>query len=156
MIRKIQERDIALILEKAPLFWSEIKGENLLGELSLAGFRFFLQNSFRKGSIVGWIYEKDGFPCGGILFEQSYHFFIDKKCLSEIFWWMSPEHRNTTYSYKLIKEAEKFARRNQIDFVMMACMENPRPERLGEFYKKIGYHSVQHQYFKKINLDSCD
>jgi hypothetical protein len=39
---------------------------------------------------------------------------------------------------------------NQIDYVMMACMENPRPERLTQFYKKIGYSPVQTQFYKKI------
>jgi tRNA(Met) C34 N-acetyltransferase TmcA len=64
---------------------------------------------------------------------------------------MSPEKRKTTYSFKLIKKAEEYAKLNQIDYVMMACMENPRPERLTQFYKRIGYLPVQTQFYKKIN-----
>jgi hypothetical protein len=151
MIREITEKDTSIILKKAKFFWEEIKGNDLLGDLSLAGFSNFLKISFARDSIVGWIYEENNIQYGAILFQKDFVFLANKTCLSELFWYMSPEKRHTTASYKLIKEAEKYAKNNNIELIMMACMQNPRPERLTEFYNKIGYKGAQYQFFKKIS-----
>ncbi len=150
MIREITGKDTKIILKKASFFWDEIKGNDLLGDLSLAGFSNFLKASFAKQTIVGWIYEENNIEYGAILFQKDFIFFANKTCLSEIFWYMSPEKRNSIASYKLLKEAEKYAKKNDIDLVMMACMQHPRPERLIEFYEKIGYKSLEHHFIKHI------
>ncbi len=151
MIREITEKDTSIILKKAKFFWDEIRGNDLLGDLSLAGFSNFLKVSFAKQSIVGWIYEENSIEYGAILFQKDFIFLANKTCLSEVFWYMSPEKRHTIAAYKLLKEAEKYAKKNDIDLVMMACMQYPRPERLIEFYNKLGYQGTQYQFFKKIS-----
>lgn len=150
MIRELQESDIKDILFRAPEFWVEIEGKNLLGELCLAGFSNFLRNGFRKKEIIGWCAEKDGRIISAILFRHEFAFFTGKTILSEIFWWSDPSFRNSSVSYRLIKAAEAFAVKEKIDSIMMACMEYPRPERLSSFYQKIGYQRVQLNFCKNL------
>jgi len=150
MIREITEQDINALLKRASKFWSEINGNNLLGEFSLVGFSNFLKTSFKKESIIGWVYEKNQKIIGGILFKKDYLFLCNKNCLSEIFWWIDPEERNSIAAYKLIKHAENYAVKNDFDSILMACMEYPRPERLIKFYQKIGYKPLEHHFIKDI------
>ena len=150
MIRELNRNDTSAILKHAPNFWAEIKGDNLLGKLSLAGFSNFLNNGFAKDSIIGWCYCKDAEILSGLLFQKEYAFFTDENILAEVFWWASPTIRSTTISYRLIKCAEQYAAQNDIDKIRMSCMLFPQPERLTRFYTKIGYHPIQQDFVKKI------
>lgn len=150
MISELTSADIGCILQNAPFFWKEINGDELMSPFNNKTFFNFLKNGFANDVLVGWKYVENDIFHGSILFSKDYVAMTNCTILNEIFWWMSPEKRNTTYSFKLIKKAEEYAKLNQIDYVMMACMENPRPERLTQFYKKIGYSPVQTQFYKKI------
>jgi len=151
MIRKISIKDKSIFLKYAPLFWEEIKGNNLAGELSLKSFSNFLELNFRNDTLVGWFSEENDKVEGGILFSIVIDIFTNKILLKEIFWFVLPEKRNSWIAYKLIKEAEKYAMNNNIDSIFMAHMANPNPEKLSKFYKKIGYNFVQAEYLKKIS-----
>ena len=150
MISELTSADIGCILQNAPFFWKEINGDELMSPFNNKTFFNFLKNGFANDALVGWKYVENDIFHGSILFSKDYVAMTNCTILNEIFWWMSPEKRNTTYSFKLIKKAEEYAKLNQIDYVMMACMENPRPERLTQFYKRIGYSPVQTQFYKKI------
>lgn len=151
MIRQITAKDKTTILKYAPLFWEEIKGEELAGKLSLESFANFLEVSFRNETLVGWFYEENKKIQGGILFSIVSDIFTNKLLLKEIFWFVLPDQRNSWTAYKLIKQAEKFAIENDIDSIFMAHMANPNPEKLSKFYKKIGYNFIQAEYAKKIS-----
>jgi len=151
MIRQITAKDKTTILKYAPLFWEEIKGEELAGKLSLESFANFLEVSFRNETLVGWFYEENKKIQGGILFSIVSDIFTNKLLLKEIFWFVLPDQRNSWTAYKLIKQAEKFAIENNIDSIFMAHMANPNPEKLSKFYKKIGYNFIQAEYAKKIS-----
>jgi len=151
MIRAITAKDKTTILKYAPLFWEEIKGEELAGKLSLESFANFLEVSFRNETLVGWFYEENKKIQGGILFSIVSDIFTNKLLLKEIFWFVLPDQRNSWTAYKLIKQAEKFAIENNIDSIFMAHMANPNPEKLSKFYKKIGYNFIQAEYAKKIS-----
>jgi len=151
MIRQARTEDISVIVKNSALFWQEIRGEYLLDRFDPAGFSNYLKNAFAKEMVVGWIYEENKQVCGGLLMQKDFMFLTGKNILSEIGWWILPEKRNSLAAYKLIKEAEKFAKNNSFDFVMMGCMEFPRPDRLTKFYEKLGYKQTQIQFFKKIS-----
>jgi len=151
MIRAITSKDKTTILKYTPLFWEEIKGEELAGKLSLESFANFLEVSFRNETLVGWFYEENKKIQGGILFSIVSDVFTNKLLLKEIFWFVLPDQRNSWTAYKLIKQAEKFAIENNIDSIFMAHIANPNPEKLSKFYKKIGYNFIQAEYAKKIS-----
>ena len=151
MIRAITAKDKITILNYTPLFWEEIKGEELAGKLCLESFANFLEVSFRNETLVGWFYEENKKIQGGILFSIVSDIFTNKLLLKEIFWFVLPDQRNSWTAYKLIKQAEKFAIENNIDSIFMAHMANPNPEKLSKFYKKIGYNFIQAEYAKKIS-----
>lgn len=150
MIRRISIKDKPVFLKYAPLFWQEIKGDELAGKLSLESFSNFLEINLRNETLVGWFYEENNKVEGGILFSIVSDIFTNKILLKEIFWFVLPDKRNSWTAYKLIKEAEKFATENNIDSIFMAHMANPNPKKLSMFYKKIGYNFVQAEYIKKI------
>lgn len=151
MIREARIEDTSVIVKNSALFWQEIKGEYLLDRFDSTGFSNYLKMAFSKETVVGWIYEENQQVCGGLLMQKDFMFLTGKNVLTEIGWWIAPNKRNSLVAYKLIKEAEKFAKKNNFDFVMMGCMEFPRPERLTKFYEKIGYKQTQIQFFKKIS-----
>lgn len=151
MLRPISIKDKHILLKYAPLFWEEIKGNELAGKLSLESFSNFIEIGFKNENLVGWFSEDNSKIEGGILFSIVSDIFTNKILLKEIFWFVLPEKRNSWVAYKLIKEAEKFATENNIDSIFMAHMANPNPEKLSMFYKKIGYNFVQAEYLKKIS-----
>ena len=151
MLRPISIKDKHILLKYAPLFWEEIKGNELAGKLSLESFSNFIEIGFKNENLVGWFSEDNSKIEGGILFSIVSDIFTNKILLKEIFWFVLPEKRNSWVAYKLIKEAEKFATENNIDSIFMAHMANPNPEKLSIFYKKIGYNFVQAEYLKKIS-----
>lgn len=151
MLRPISIKDKHILLKYAPLFWEEIKGNELAGKLSLESFSNFIEIGFKNENLVGWFSEDNNKIEGGILFSIVSDIFTNKILLKEIFWFVLPEKRNSWVAYKLIKEAEKFATENNIDSIFMAHMANPNPEKLSIFYKKIGYNFVQAEYLKKIS-----
>lgn len=151
MIRKISIKDKPVLLKYAPLFWQEIKGDDLAGKLSLESFSNFLELNFKNETLVGWFYEQNNKVEGGILFSIVSDIFTNKTILKEIFWFVLPDKRNSWTAYKLIKEAEKYAAQNNIDSIFMAHMANPNPVKLSTFYEKIGYNFVQAEYIKKIS-----
>jgi len=57
--------------------------------------------------IVGWKYVENNVFHGAILFSKDYIPMSNCSILNEIFWWMSPEKRNTTYSYKFNKKSRR-------------------------------------------------
>lgn len=151
MLRPISIKDKHILLKYAPLFWEEIKGNELAGKLSLQSFSNFIEIGFKNENLVGWFSEDNNKIEGGILFSIVSDIFTNKILLKEIFWFVLPEKRNSWVAYKLIKEAEKFATENNIDSIFMAHMANPNPEKLSMFYKKIGYNFIQAEYLKKIS-----
>ena len=151
MLRPISIKDKHILLKYAPLFWEEIKGNELAGKLSLESFSNFIEIGFKNENLVGWFSEDNSKIEGGILFSIVSDIFTNKILLKEIFWFVLPEKRNSWVAYKLIKEAEKFATENNINSIFMAHMANPNPEKLSMFYKKIGYNFVQAEYLKKIS-----
>lgn len=151
MIRSITSEDKKTILKYAPLFWEEIKGDELAGELNLASMSAFLDTYFRTDQLKGWLHEENNEICGGILFILTADIFTNKNMMKEVFWFIRPDKRKSPITYRLIKKAEDFAIQNDISIISMMHMEFPNPERLKDFYKKIGYFPVQYEYFKKIS-----
>lgn len=150
MIRPVTEKDKNTIIKYAPLFWQEIKGQELAGDLKIASLSFFLDTCFKSKTLVGWIHEENGEACGAILFVLTSDIFTNKSILKEVFWFMIPEKRKSAITYRLIKKAEEYAKENEIELISMMHMAHPNPDRLKDFYQKINYTFVQSEYFKKI------
>ena len=81
MIRAITAKDKITILKYTPLFWEEIKGEELAGKLCLESFANFLEVSFRNETLVGWFYEENKKIQGGILYSIVSDIFTNKLLL---------------------------------------------------------------------------
>lgn len=150
MIRNITKKDKQYILKYAPDFWSEIQGEKLIGKLCIQNFSNFLDINFNSDKLIGWVYEDNNEFCGAILFFVNTDIFTSQNILKEIFWYIKPEKRKSAISYRLIKKAEEFGSQNEIQYISMMHMAYPNPEKLKNFYLKIGYHEVQSEYFKKL------
>jgi len=151
MIRSITAKDKTTILKYAPLFWEEMKGKELAGDLNLLSLSYFLDSCFKSDCLVGWIHEENNEACGAILFILTTDIFTNKSILKEVFWFIIPEKRKSPITYRLIKKAEEYAKENEIQLISMMHMAHPNPDRLKDFYLKIDYTFVQSEYFKKIS-----
>lgn len=154
MIRKITKKDhqnvIGIINQNIKYFWQEIKGDELIGKIDPPSYLNYLIKNFQDDKLVGWIYEENKEIKGMCLFYITYEIFTNIYILKELFWYMKPESRKSITSYRLVKKAEEFAKENDIQYVSMMHMAYPNPEKLKDFYIKMGYHMVQTEYFKKI------
>lgn len=67
----------------------------------------------------------------------------------EMFYWVSETHRGTL-PLKLIRKAEKEAKKRGAKRMVMACMENSMPDRVERLYLSLGYRPMERHFMKEV------
>ena len=77
--------------------------------------------------------------------------FIKATCAREIVLYIKPEHRDSFFSIRLIKEFEKFAKSREVDFINMGITSEINDSRIGQLYERLGYEPKGRNYSKRIS-----
>ena len=112
---------------KLPPFKDQETSEKILTNM-IQNHLFYVAVSDDMESIIGFI---AGFVCDHI-------YNPDIKCLSEAFWWVSPEHRRSGAGADLLTVFEDWGKKN-VDWILMTIEEDtPIDERvfLGRGFKR--------------------
>lgn len=72
------------------------------------------------------------------------------KVATELFWYVTPSHRGTKDSIKLIVAYEMWAEQNGCKLASICNMRNEYMERLGRLYERLGYHKAEETYLKEL------
>ena len=91
-----------------------------------------------------WVSECDGAIVGMLGVVGTFHPYSGEPVMSEMFWYVEPEHRGQ--GVRLLKIAEDWARANGIaDSIMISPSE-----KVSNFYEKLGYRLLETQYIKRL------
>jgi len=95
-----------------------------------------------------YIGEKDGMPAGFIAgFITPHHFNPDIRQLSEVLWWVEPEHRNSGVGAALLKEFVEYGTKN-CDWIAFT-MEEKTPMSDASLLKH-GFKLTEKSYLKEV------
>jgi hypothetical protein len=68
----------------------------------------------------------------------------------ELFWYTSPENRNTFGAYELLKAYEQWAKDNDCHSCALIHLADSQPERLEKLYLSLGYKLLEKHYIKEV------
>lgn len=92
-------------------------------------------------------------PVGLIAGYVSPHFFNPKiRTLSEIFWWVSVEHRNSRAGFMLLREFMEWGKKN-VDWITVA-LEKKSPVSADALLKR-GFELQEHSFLMEVGESSC-
>jgi GNAT superfamily N-acetyltransferase len=87
---------------------------------------------------------------GGLVLKD--HFvFMDHKVGQEIVWWVHPDHRGSKVASLLIRVLEEWARRKELNYLLMGHYEDEHSDKLKKMYTKNGYKLIEYNYIKELN-----
>jgi GNAT superfamily N-acetyltransferase len=90
------------------------------------------------------IYEQNGAAIGMIGVIATHHPYSGEPVMSEMFWYVEPEHRGA--GVRLLRAAEDWAREHGIrDSIMIS----PSPK-VSAFYQRLGYEPLEEQFIKRL------
>lgn len=144
MIRKITAQDKNAVLRLAEMFFKErIEKDGLTFSLEAASENFdqFIYNP----AIVALCIEVEGEIVGMIAGVFSRMFFAKELALQELVWYVEPRKRK--YGIRLLKEFERIAVGLGANLVMMVGLTGDSSL---DFYRKMGYTSIQEHFIKRI------
>lgn len=128
MIRKAVVADMPLLLEQASLFIKELDTSAIN---PTAAYMEKLFHALVNNHILAVAETKDGKVAGmiGAIYTTTP---LDDQCLllSELFWWVFPEHRGTRAGWLLLKFLEEVAAHHKVPLVMSTLMTSPDVEKL--------------------------
>lgn len=93
-----------------------------------------------EGDVVGFIAGIEA----PLLTNQAY------TMVSEVAWWMDPEHRHGRNGIGLKRKLEAAARERRADFCVMAFLETSMPEQIRAIYEKGGYEQGESYFLKEL------
>ena len=113
----------------------------------------YISNSFANKHLLAW----DFFVWGNLnihhKFDAMIAFLNQKKenfgeeIFSEYIWLS----KNPKMGYKLLAKALKFAKEKEFKYITMNCaMAHPKAEKIGRFYKKMGFIKDSESYIAKL------
>lgn len=143
-IRNVQDDDAGFAMECAKDFveyypvdlaWNEDHMYDFLSNIATNGVFLIAEG-------------EDGERLGGILGFITPHFYDPSMImLTELAWWVAPEHRNGTVGLKLFKEFEKAGKERGCSAISMTSTVHT-PE-LPKYFEKKGYSHVESNYVRK-------
>lgn len=87
-------------------------------------------------------------PVGFICLTFNPLIFSTRTNVTELAWYVSPEHRSGSVGPKLLKAAEYWAKEvMEADYMTMGHLNTPR---LGEYYEKLGFVKQEELYLKDL------
>jgi len=94
-----------------------------------------------------WVNWEDGKADGIIIFSDIHQPFLNQRMWYEQFW----VSKNPKKSFALYREAVKFAKKRDIPYIVMNCVENyPTSPKLKKIYEKLGFKKDSESYIKKL------
>jgi hypothetical protein len=94
-----------------------------------------------------WASINNGEADGLIMCLESMNTVLGEKVFNEFFW----ISKNPRISFKLLRQAEKFAKNKKIRLMSVSCVENyPTSSKLKKVYQKLGFVKDSETYIKKL------
>ena len=143
MIREATERDIPKIMEMGHSFVQEMSYP-LPMEVDEDSLQETLAGMLESDDAVIFVNDEVSAMFGGIL--APFYFNKNEYAAQELFWWVSPEARNSRTGLKLLSRFEEWATKQGAYFCIMNYMENGKSERLGRFFEHRGYKLADYAY----------
>jgi GNAT superfamily N-acetyltransferase len=142
-IRPVEEKDFPGVLALIKEFQAEsLNAYNLFcdDKIALSIMYKFLGNSFvlEKGDrILGVI--------AGLIVTYP---LSNEKIFQEHIWYVHKEYRR--YGLMLYRALEDYCKQEGIKKIVMVHMANSKAEKLGKFYRRLGYELLESHYIKHI------
>lgn len=97
-----------------------------------------------------WLLEVDQKACGalGVLITDDIN--DGARVISEAFWYVVPEMRNSLHGVRLFNEMERYAESIGAKRVLMIHYHATMDYRLPKFYEKRGYRAIETHYAKEL------
>jgi hypothetical protein len=146
LIRRISGDEMAMILPLARDFCSRIP-DCPLNEQHFV--QFLKTMDFHKLAAV-FIIEHDGQAVGTIGAVVSPDFLTGRKCASELFWTVNPEHRGVN-SIKLLYALERWATQEGCHHLIMVHLDCSMKEELSKMYPRLGYSLFETWWRKELS-----
>ena len=148
MIRPIVKDDVSKLVDLGRDFWlsSEMKKT---GPYPKECVYRRLYSGFLSRELVGWCNTiNDEIICAAI-FTVCENFWTFDKQMSELAWFAKPSSRGTLSNVKILKEAEKYAKKEGIKLFCMARIRGvDTHSKLYDFYLKSGYFELESIFLK--------
>ena len=88
------------------------------------------------GGMIGWI----NFPV----------FMTGTIVAQELFWWVDEDKRKGGTGLKLLKKAEKQAKEQGAQHILMLCLDRLDGEKVAKLYKAMGYESREQTFMRAL------
>ncbi len=73
----------------------------------------------------------------------------DNLVAQEIMWYVTPEHRNSLSSVRLLLAFEDWSKKRGANGIIMASFAATGDEKLGKFYERRGYQMIETHFLKQ-------
>lgn len=143
MIRVATDADVSRIVEMGERFLTQTvyRGRVTVNPTSMAAL---VETLLHGGSGVLFVSEQAGELVGMIGLLAFVHPIAGEPTVSELFWWVEPEHRGC--GVRLLKRAEQWAREmGAVKLFMVAPTSD-----VGQLYERMGYEFLESAYQKAV------
>lgn len=145
MIREAQIDDLPRLVPMAKVFFESLP--------SIAGLdpgRFVAAwTRLLQGPGILLVCEVDGEIIGGIGAVVHEEIYSGERIMSEMFWYVSPQHRG--HGLKLYRELEKAAKAIGCTQIRMVHLLDSSAETLRLLYHRMGYQPLEQHYWKGLS-----
>tara|TARA_R110002110_G_scaffold265027_1_gene480902 strand:+ start:1512 stop:1979 length:468 start_codon:yes stop_codon:yes gene_type:complete len=133
-------------------FWYESNSHIHFGEYDPVYIQRALDQSLTNGFMVGWAsFAQEGEMNSVLLAIRDKCFWKDVEILREIVWYSDKTSRGKMGALKAYKEAEKFAKNNNIKKIIMGRIRGVSTyDKLDKFYQKNDFKSFEDEYIKDL------
>lgn len=145
MIRGATIADVPRLVEMAKRFHGETVYSAIL-PFSDASVEQAMTSFIGNETAVVFVMEAEGEIVGAIGGIMGPHFVSGTKAMSELFWWVDPEHRGS--GSKLLSTFEKYAKECGASFISMIAP--PEARQVEKLYDRMGYHRSESIYMKDL------
>jgi GNAT superfamily N-acetyltransferase len=126
------------------------------------GYEFYLQSGYQdmgefNPNLLREVFEKlveaktlimsDGGMIGWINFPV---FMTGTMIAQELFWWVDEDKRKGGTGLKLLKKAEKQAKEQGAQHILMLCLDRLDGEKVAKLYKAMGYESREQTFMRAL------
>lgn len=146
-IRLAKKEDMPFIVAMCEKFYSFTDASKIKEFSHSALYR--LVDSFISSDYANCFVCGDNIPiaCAGMT-AMNHPFTDDFLIVSEVFWWVEPDHRNKGIGKDLIRYAENWGKSIGAAASAMAHTAEIEPKKARETYEKLGYKQAEHSYWK--------
>lgn len=146
MIREIEDKDVAVLVEYGKYFWldtpfvttgMEYNPESVADLIAELHLNHYIRVYEVDEKIVGFI---------GVMI-MPFHFNRDYTIASEVFFFVHPEHRGEV-GKEMLEQAEKDLKEKDVNIISVGDMLSSKD--MGEYYTRLGYVHTENTYVKVV------